>query len=312
MNLGFVYAGQGSQKPGMGQDLYHQYPVFRNTLDSLDPTGEIRDLAFNSPMEVLSQTENTQKTMVAFGIALTELLSDLGFSPCAAAGLSLGEYTALYAGGAFTAPAAVDLVSYRGQVMAKAAQGCDSKMVAVLKGDIEMIKEGCKAAESLGIVGVANYNCPEQTVIGGEAQAVDKAVELIMEGGARRCIPLAVSGPFHTPIMNPAAAAMAEKLAGVEFNPLSIPVFFNVTGKKLAPGESIPGLLTKQVKSPVHFTDIIKGLAQENIDALVEIGPGKVLSGFIKKTEPAIKTYPVEDIPSLEKLLEAMKEMENE
>lgn len=312
MNLGFVYAGQGSQKPGMGQDLYKQYPVFRRVLDSLDPTGEIRNLAFDSPMEVLCQTENTQKTMVAFGIALTELLASLGFRPCVAAGLSLGEYTALYAGGAFDSATAVDLVSYRGRVMAQAAQGCDSKMVAVLKGDIEKIRQACKAASALGIVGVANYNCPEQTVIGGEAPAVDKAVDLIMAGGARRCIPLAVSGPFHTPIMDPAAEAMSKKLATIDFKPLTIPVFFNVTGQKLADGQSIAQLLTEQVKSPVHFTHIIRGLASESIDAVVEIGPGKVLSGFIKKTEPSIKTYSVEDSGSLEKFLETMKEMENE
>ena len=307
MKLAFVYAGQGSQRPAMGQDLYAEYPAFRQAMDSLDPGNTIKNLCFTATMEELSQTENTQKALLAFGIALTATLGHFGFYPQAAAGLSLGEYAALYAAGAFSAATAMDIVTYRGKVMAEAAQGRDSKMVAVLKGEIEQIKECCNQASTLGVVAIANYNSPEQTVIGGETAAVDKAVELILAQGARRCVPLAVSGPFHTPIMAPAAAKMAEQLAPVSFGELQIPVYFNVTGKSLAEGESIAQLLTAQVKEPVRFTEIIQALAAMDLDAIVEIGPSKVLSGFIKKTQPGLKTYSVTDCQSLEKLRQEMK-----
>ncbi|MDO4541471.1 MAG: ACP S-malonyltransferase [Bacillota bacterium] len=312
MSLAFVYAGQGSQYSGMGRDLYENYPIFRSTMDAIDPGGDIKRLCFEAPMEELSQTENTQKAMVAFAVAMTETLREYGFLPAAAAGLSLGEYSALYAAGVFSASDAMDIVSFRGRVMAEAAAGVDSKMVAVLKGDIEKIKESCVAASSLGIVSVANYNCPDQVVIGGEARAVDKAVELILATGARRCVPLTVSGPFHTPIMEPAAVKMEEKLNKVKLGPMKIPVYFNVTGRKWTEGESIPQLLTEQVKSPVHFSSIIKALAEDGVDRILEIGPGKVLSGFIRKTEPKLKTYSVDSLESLEKLLLEKKGIVNE
>ena len=304
MKLAFVYAGQGSQCVGMGMDLYHAEPAFRAVFDALPPA--LRTLAFEGPFEQLSQTENTQPCMVAFAAGVTEVLAEKGVRPCMAAGLSLGEYSALSASGVFTPAQAIALACFRGKAMAKAGEGVNAKMAAVLQLSREALSLCCAQASALGTVCIANYNCPGQLVIGGEAAAVDKASELALEAGARRCVPLAVSGAFHTPLMASAAAALHERFAAEPFHKMQFPVVFNCTAQPLQQGQSIAALLEQQVQSSVYFEDSIRTMEQCGVDTIVEIGPGKVLSGFIKKTCPNLKTFSIEDVPSLQATLAAL------
>ncbi|MGI6046251.1 MAG: ACP S-malonyltransferase, partial [Eggerthellaceae bacterium] len=201
MKLGFVYAGQGSQHEGMGKDLYEHEEIFRQTFDLIDPTHTWRDLCFSGSAEELEDTRNTQPCMVSFAIATTAVLKARGIHPSYLCGLSLGEYSSLAAAGVFDPADAVKLAAYRGQAMADAAKGIDSLMVAILGLDAEAVRTACKNARTRGIVEVANYNCPGQIVISGEKAAVSYASDLAKESGAKRCIPLAVSGPFHTSLM---------------------------------------------------------------------------------------------------------------
>ena len=302
MKLAFVYAGQGSQAVGMGQELYETYPVAKQVFDSIQLDFDVKKLCFEGPMETLSQTQYTQPCMVATAIAITEVLKEQGIVPQMAAGLSLGEYSALYAAGVFDQATALDLVRYRGQVMEEAVQGIDSKMVAVLVE--QAVAEGSK----VGLVQAANYNCPGQIVIGGEVAAVDKAAEVALELKAKRVVPLNVSGPFHTSLLEPASKKLAEKLNQVSFGNMNIPVVFNTTAKELQSDETIAGLLTKQIMSSVYLEDSIRYMIDRGIDTFLEIGPGKVLSGFIKKISKDVSIYQVEDVASLTKTLESIKE----
>ncbi len=308
MKLGFVYAGQGSQTVGMGHQLYQEYAAARKVLDAVSLDFDVKQLCFEGPIEQLSQTQYTQPCMVATAIAITEVLREHGVTPDIAAGLSLGEYSALYAAGVFDQQTALDLVRFRGQAMEEAVQGMESKMVAILGLDRELLQQACEQASALGIVEIANYNCPGQLVIGGQTKAVDAAVQGALDRKAKRAVPLAVSGPFHTSLMAPAGEKLAEKFRAVSFAPLQIPVVFNATARPLGEGETIPALLTRQVKSSVYFEDSIRYILEQGVQAIVEIGPGKVLSGFIKKITKEIPVYQVEDPESLQKTLDALKQ----
>ena len=207
----------------------------------------------------------------------------------------------------FTAQQAVSLAAFRGRAMASAAAGRPCGMTAVLGLDREKLQQACQKASDAGVVEIANYNCPGQLVIGGEKAAVDKAAGLAKELGARRCMPLKVSGPFHTSLLAPAGDALREKFKEITFGEMRIPVLFNCLGREMGPGDTIPALLEKQVQSSVYMEDTIRRLAQLGVDTIVEIGPGKALSGFVKKTAPAIKTYAVETCADVDALSAALK-----
>ena len=221
--------------------------------------------------------------------------------------MSLGEYSALNAAGVLTDNDAIDLVRFRGQAMERAAAGIESKMFAIIGLDRELLNEAVNEAKDLGFVAIANYNCPGQLVIAGEVDAVTKASELALEKGARRAIPLNTSGPFHTELLAPASKELKEKFTTVTFNEMQIPVVFNSSAKELEPGTSIAKMLEKQVMSSVYFEDSIRYMISKGVDTIIEIGPGKVLSGFIRKIDKSIKTYQVEDQASLEKTLMGLK-----
>ena len=285
MKLGFLYAGQGSQHPGMGADLYERFPTFRAVLDSAaeQVDFDLKEVSFTDAKGVLNQTRYTQPCMVAFAAGMTALLAERGIVPAAAAGLSLGEYSALHAAGVFDADTAVELVAFRGKAMEEAAAGRPSAMVAVLGLDRAALQEACDEA------------------------AVETAAALAKEKGARRCLPLKVSGPFHTPLMAPAGDALAERFRTVEFREPQIPVIFNCLGAERPDGAAIPELLVRQVQSSVYMEDSLRRMAAMGLDALVEIGPGKALSGFVKKTVPELPVYAVETGADLEKLTELLK-----
>lgn len=304
MKTAFLYAGQGSQKVGMGRDLYDASPAFRAAFDAGELDFDLRALCFDGAQETLNRTQYTQPCMVAFACGVTAALFEAGVRPDYAAGLSLGEYSALEAAGVFTAKAAIELAAYRGAAMAKASEGVQSAMTAVLGLDREPLARCCEEAGDMGVVQICNYNCPGQIVIGGEAAAVARAGELAKEAGARRLLPLRVSGPFHTPLMRPAAKALHERFQNEVFGEMQIPVLFNCLGREKADSDTIAELLERQVYSPVRMEDTIHELARLGVDTFVEIGPGTALSGFVRKTlGAAVRCYAVENAAGLEKAL---------
>ena len=307
MKLAFLYAGQGSQHVGMGRDLYEAYPAFRQVLDSAPVDFDLKKLCFEGPEEQLNDTRYTQPCMVAFAAGVTALLKDAGIVPDYAAGLSLGEYSALQCAGVFDAPTAISLVAFRGQAMANAVQGRPCGMAAVLGMDRESLKAVCAQASDAGVVECTNFNCPGQIVISGDAAAVDKAGELAKAAGAKRVLPLKVSGPFHTSLMAPAGDALREKFQSVSFGEMEIPVLFNCLGDLKGEADTIPNLLERQVQRSVYLEDTIRRLRELGVDTAVEIGPGRALSGFVKKTAKEIKCYPVETAQELEAAIAALK-----
>ena len=307
MKLAFLYAGQGSQHVGMGRDLYEAYPAFRQVLDSAPVDFDLKSLCFDGPEEQLNDTRYTQPCMVAFAAGVTALLKDAGIVPEYAAGLSLGEYSALQCAGVFDAPTAISLVAFRGQAMANAVQGRPCGMAAVLGMDRESLKAVCQQASDAGVVECTNFNCPGQIVISGDAAAVDKAGELAKAAGAKRVLPLKVSGPFHTSLMAPAGDALREKFQSVDFGEMEIPVLFNCLGDLKGEADTIANLLEQQVQSSVYLEDTIRRLHELGVDTVVEIGPGRALSGFVKKTAKDIKCYPVETAQELEAAIAALK-----
>ena len=308
MKLGFLYAGQGSQHPGMGADLYEAYPAFRAVIDSAQVDFDLKEVSFTDSQGVINQTRYTQPCMVAFAAGLTAVLREQGVTPAVAAGLSLGEYSALHAAGVFDAAQAVKLVAFRGKAMEEAAAGRESAMIAVLGLDRAPLQEACEEAGSLGCVVIANYNCPGQLVIGGEKAAVDKAAELAKAAGARRCLPLKVSGPFHTRLMAPAGDALAERFKTERFREMQIPVLFNCLGREKADADTIPALLVKQVQSSVYMEDTLRRLGELGVDHILEVGPGSALSGFVKKTLPGVPCASVETPEQLDAALAAWRD----
>ena len=310
MKLGFLYAGQGSQHPGMGADLYERFPTFRAVLDSAaaQVDFDLKEVSFTDAKDVLNETRYTQPCMVAFAAGMTALLAERGIVPAVAAGLSLGEYSALHAAGVFDADTAVELVAFRGKAMEEAAAGRPSAMVAVLGLDRAALQEACDEASAHGCVVIANYNCPGQLVIGGEKAAVDKAAALAKEAGARRCIPLKVSGPFHTRLMAPAGDALAKRFSSEPFGEMQVPVLFNCLGREKAEQDSIPALLVKQVQSSVYMEDTLRRLGELGVDHILEVGPGSALAGFVKKTLPGMVCASVETPEQLSAALTAWKE----
>ena len=309
MKLAILYAGQGSQHPGMGKDLYEAYPAFRAAFDAAELDFDLKRTCFEDPDGVLNQTEYTQPCMVAFAAGVTAVLRENGVQADCLAGLSLGEYSALEAAGVFTAKQAVELAAYRGKAMADAAKGIDCGMTAVLNLDRDALAKCCTEAADLGVVQICNYNCPGQLVIGGEKAAVDKAAELAKAAGARRCLPLKVSGPFHTTLMAPAGDALAKRFASEAFGAMQTPVLFNCLGREKTDAESIPALLEKQVQSSVYMEDTLRRLGELGVTDILEVGPGKALSGFVKKTLGAdVHCTAVETAEELEAFLKSWKE----
>ncbi|MFI3226273.1 MAG: ACP S-malonyltransferase [Clostridia bacterium] len=303
MKIAFIYAGQGSQFEKMGEDLYKTQPIFAKTLDAIDKNGKIKQLCFEGSIEELSKTSNTQPCMVAFAIAITRMLKDYGIYPEITAGLSLGEYSALNCANVLNDEQSLELVTFRGEQMEQASQGLNCKMYAILGIERKQLKKACEQASNLGIVSIANYNCPGQIVIAGESDACKKASDLALELGAKRAIELNVSGPFHTKLMKSAGLALNKRFTTEKFGEMQIPVVFNVLGTEKSKETNIKLLLEKQVQSSVYFEDSIRYMIKNGVDTFVEIGGGKTLTGFIKKISKDVATYQVFDVKSLENTL---------
>ncbi len=313
MATAFLYAGQGSQHAGMGADLYEAYPAFSTVIDEAAEAVDfdLKTLMFEGPDDQLSLTEYTQPCMVAFACGVTAILREQGIEPDYVAGLSLGEYSALAAAGVFDARKAVELAAFRGAAMASAAAGRDTAMISILGLDRETVESVVAASAADAAEGttveVSNYNCPGQIVIAGDRAPVEAAAAAAKEAGARRCIPLKVSGPFHTSLLRPAGDALRERLSGLELGEMRVPVLFNTLGHEMGEGDDIVSLLERQVQSSVRMEDTIRRLAELGVDHVIEIGPGKVLSGLVRKTAKEISCTPVETVADLQKLTETQE-----
>jgi len=298
----FLFAGQGSQTVGMVRDLYEYYPIVRKTFDQASQIlgYDIRALIDNQE-DKLHQTRYTQPAILTTSVAIFRLLEEEGVQPDMVAGLSLGEYSALVASGALAFEDAIALIAKRGEYMETAAPAGTGKMVAVLNTDVNLIEEICSTVTS-GIVSPANYNTPAQIVIGGEVAAVDEAVELLKEAGVKRMIPLNVSGPFHTALLRPASEQLAQALEQVEFADFQVKLVGN-TEAKVMKKEDIKSLLTRQVMEPVRFYESIATMQEAGVTNFIEIGPGKILSGFVKKIDRTAHVVAIEDIEGLQIVL---------
>jgi [acyl-carrier-protein] S-malonyltransferase len=304
--IAFVFPGQGSQSVGMGQDLYEAHAGAKGLYDRADEAlgYQLSKLIFQGPEADLKVTYHTQPALLTTSIACLEAFKAAGIKPDYAAGHSLGEYSALVAAGVLGFEDAVRTVRARGEFMEQAVPGGLGAMAAVLGAEREALAELCTAvSREVGVVELANINCPGQIVVSGSWEGVAALGERGKEAGAKRVIPLEVSGPFHSSLMKPASARLADVLATVQMAEAAIPVVANVTARPTTQPSEIRDLLVRQVYSPVLWEDTITWLIAEGVDTFIEIGSGTVLAGLIKKVDRSAKAVSIGSMEALEKFL---------
>ncbi|NOY39872.1 MAG: ACP S-malonyltransferase [Nitrospirae bacterium] len=292
MSMAFIFPGQGSQYVGMGKTLHEEYRVARETFEEASELlgYDVAALCFNGPKEELNRTFRTQPCLLTASIAAHRVLTAKGLAPSAVAGHSLGEYSALVAAGVIEFRDAVLLTEKRGHFMQTAVPESTGLMAAILGLQREQVDEVCLSVRS-GYVSPANYNCPGQIVIAGKREAVEEAMRLAREAGAKRTIPLAVSAPSHCALMIEASIKLAEELRHIHFTPPEIPIVNNADAMFLNTVDSIKASLVKQLDSTLLWEDSVRNMIDSGIDTFVEAGPGKVLSGLIKRIAPEATTF---------------------
>ena len=302
--IAFVFPGQGSQYVGMGKEFYDNFGIARQVFEEADDSlgFSISGLCFGGPQEALKLTENTQPAILTMSIAILKVVqAEHGLNPRFVAGHSLGEYSALVASGALTFADAVKTVRLRGQFMQEAVPVGEGAMAAVMgmeRGEVESL---CEEASSGEVLSPANFNCPGQIVIAGHAKAVGRAVEKVEQSG-KRAILLPVSAPFHCSLMKPAGDRLERALQGVSIGDLKIPVVTNVEAEPNTSKERVKELLVAQVSSPVRWEECMQRMIKEEIEQVLEIGPGRVLSGLMKRIDRNVETGNVEDLKTLKKI----------
>ncbi|MBH0229238.1 ACP S-malonyltransferase [Halobacillus yeomjeoni] len=309
-HVAFVFPGQGSQEVGMGKAMYDAYPSVKKLFDEADEAlgFSLTKLMFEGPSEELTKTENAQPALLLNSVAINQVLQEHGVKPVVTAGHSLGEYSALVASGALEPIEAVKLVNLRGKLMEEAYPTGKGTMAAVLGLSQEEIERTISEFDGEETVDLANINCPGQIVISGTKEGVEKVSEKLSEAGAKRVLPLNVSGPFHSRLMKPASDDFAKHLSETDVRDADIPVYANVTADEVTDAATIEKLLVEQLYSPVRFQEILEAFVEKDVDAIVEVGHGKVLSGLVRKVKRRMKTFNVQDPASVEPLLEWYKE----
>ncbi|WP_010530626.1 ACP S-malonyltransferase [Lentibacillus jeotgali] len=301
----FLFPGQGSQTVGMAKAFYDEYAEVRELFAQADQLlgKELTQLMFDGPQDALTETENAQPALLLSGIAVQRLLQKENMQPVMAAGHSLGEYSALVAAGALPFEEALPLVATRGRLMEEAFPKGQGSMAAVLGMSQSDIEQALEALNEDQVADIANLNCPGQIVISGSKEGIDAAEGLLKEKGAKRVLPLNVSGPFHSRLMKPANEQFAEELNCMTFSDADIPVYANVTAEPVKDKNSVKDLLIRQLYSPVRFEESIRNMMHEGVDAFIELGTGKVLSGLVRKIDRKAKTFAVQDPDSLNEFL---------
>lgn len=296
----FIFPGQGAQYIGMGKDFYEQIPVSREMFDLASKAAglDVAALCFEEN-EKINITEYTQIAMLAMEVAALKAVEEKGFKPDVAAGLSLGEYGALVAAGVMGEEDAFRVVRKRGMYMQEAVPK-GGAMTAVLGMEADIIEKVCEETE--GVVSIANYNCPGQIVITGQAEAVNRAAQALSEAGAKRCIPLNVSGPFHSIMLKEAGEKLGKALEETEIYDICLPYLANVTADYVTDKNQVKPLLMQQIASPVRWQQSVERMIADGVDSFVEIGPGKTLSGFMRKINRNVKVINIEKVEDLEKL----------
>lgn len=308
--IAFIFPGQGSQSVGMGKDLYDAQPEARKRFELADKQlgFPLSELIFGGPEAELKQTANTQPALLTTSVALAEAFAAKGIAPDYVAGHSLGEYSALTVAGVLSYEDAVSIVRARGEYMEQAVPGGQGAMAAVLGGEREALGALCADITAGGaLVELANVNCPGQIVVSGSKEGIEQVVSRVKEIGAKRAIPLEVSGPFHSSLMKSAAERLQDRLAAITFHEAAIPVVANVTALPVQEGAKIAELLVQQVYSPVLWEDTVNWLIAQGVDTFVEIGPGSVLTGLIKKTDKSVRLLNVNNLDSLEQTAAALQ-----
>lgn len=290
MKLAFLFAGQGAQKPGMGKDIYDAYPIAKAMYDQSNIPFDLKEVCFTDSQGLLQDTTYVQPCLLTTSVAIASVLREEGIVPDYVCGLSLGEYSALTFAGSITIKDAQQIVWQRGQLMAQALPQNTTGMAAVLNLDAQIIKDICENVD--GVVEIANYNCPGQIVISGEKAALEAASQRCIEAGARRVLPLSVSGAFHSSLLKNASQALRTVLQQYDMQAPKIPVAYNVSGKEetLKTGkpqekEGIIDLLCRQIHSSVYFEQSIRYLLDQGVTHFIEIGPGNTLAGFVRKID---------------------------
>lgn len=312
MKIGYIFPGQGTQTVGMGKDIYEKYEEAREVYKKIEHVlGEsIEDLTYNSSQEELNETKNTQITIYAMSMAILEVLKNAGIQPAVAAGLSLGEYTALTCAGVLGLEDGAKIVRTRGKLMQELAPEGDWLMAAVIGLEDDELKKVCEQVKS-GFVRAVNYNCPGQVVVSGERAAVQEAMGLAKEAGARKVVELKTSGPFHTEKLKEASEELEKELSKIEFHEGNIQVIKNFDGKAYEQGDDMVQILANHVINPVKFRKSIETMLEMGVDTFVEVGPGKTLSGFVKKVckekEIEAKILNIESVETLENALEILR-----
>jgi [acyl-carrier-protein] S-malonyltransferase len=305
---GLVFPGQGSQSVGMGQALCEAYPTLKSVYDEASSVlgYDVKALCFHGPGERLNLTEHTQPALLVCSIAALRTLEPAGIKLVAVAGHSLGEYSALVAAGGLSFREAVGLVQKRGRYMAEAVPPGTGLVAALLGLTADVVKEVCREASTVGIVAAANFNSPGQIVIAGEKAAVERAIELAKAKGCKKAIPLPVSVPVHTPLMQKAADQLAKDVAQVQWSPLQVPLVNNADARAITRVDEIQASLVKQLPSSVLWEDTIQTMRTMGVTTFVEVGPGTVLTGLIKRIAPDVRLLNVHDPKSLDTTLGAL------